>query len=138
MGPEVKSTASWPIQVLSAKHETQPPPDFFDKLVAICYAENMTGPIRQLEIAGQELAPFLSASREVTPLDSRGKWVVYLIRRAESDEAMEIIRQAIRQAPNASQIPVKMNFCMEIGEVEIDDSNREVYVVHYEDKGEGW
>lgn len=104
----------------------------------IGYTADMSGPIRQLEIAGQELAPFLSASREVTPLDSRGKWVIYIIRRAESDEAVEIIRQAIRQAPDATHIPVKINFCMEVGEVEIDDSNQNVYAVHYEDRGEGW
>lgn len=96
----------------------------------------MNGPIRQLEIAGQELAPFFSISRDITPFESLGKWEIRLIRREESDEAISIIQDAIRRAPDRTKIPVKKNFYNTVGEVEIDETKAQIYVVRFEDMGD--
>lgn len=98
-----------------------------------CYTISMLDRmVRQLEIAGQELAPFIEFSGSVTPMDSKGKWRAKLIPLPQADAALDAITQAVRNAPNPDRIPFTLNWKNMLGRVDLDRSNEELYVVHVE------
>lgn len=88
--------------------------------------------VRQLEIAGQELAPFIQYSGSVRPLGSKGKWRAKLLRLPQADEVIDIIEDAVEKAPDPDMIPFKINWRDMLGRVEVDTSNKAVYIVYVE------
>lgn len=91
--------------------------------------------VTQFEYAGQELAPHMGWSREVTPINSRGKWEILLVPRDECDQALAVMRRELRRAPNPNNVLVKMNFRDRWGKVEIDTDHQGFYLFHFEDLG---
>lgn len=93
--------------------------------------------VRQLEIAGQELAPFIEFSGNVTPMGSKGKWRAKLLRLPQADEAIERIAHAVRNARDQNKIPFTLNWKEMVGRVDIDTSRKGLYVVYVEKMPKG-
>lgn len=90
--------------------------------------------IRQLEVAGQELAPFIEKAHPITPLGSEGKWHMRLIRLPEAEGPIAEIIKAVRSAKDPEAIPIRINFEDILGTIDIDTSVYGQFVVVVEKK----
>ena len=79
------------------------------------------------------MAPFIEFSGSITPWGSKGKWRAKLIRIPQSDEVIEIIVGAVDDAPDPDMIPCKINWRDTLGRVDVDTSNKWVYIVDVEE-----
>lgn len=84
--------------------------------------------ICQLEIAGEEMAPYIVGAKGVTPIGSAGKWELALRRRSETDKALGTIWKAVSEAKDPERLPMRMNFDRIVGSVAFDPDSYLLYV----------
>lgn len=99
----------------------------------MCYTEIMLhiSPIRQLEVAGQELAFFAFRCERA----GRHAWTLLCTRNKASDKAIAAVKQALEGIADRDRVPITYNWEEAYGSVEIDDvSNKYAYIIHFEDK----
>lgn len=85
--------------------------------------------VRQFEVAGHEIGPFITISE---PIEDHTK-AIYFDKREESKEAADAIYRTIEEAADHERIPVKINWKNKVGSLSIDDSPQLVYRVVFVD-----
>ena len=90
--------------------------------------------IKHFEIAGNDMSSFVVVSRDISPVDEFDedhlivRFLLRLIRRAESDQAVEKIRHFIATSGDPDHVEMRLNWEPWVGRVEIDDKHADEYV----------